>query len=328
MSTLILLAAWAHMGILNEQNTGLPLSKMGSLEFFQSLTEKIARREGFGEVMAAGPSKAASTLGKEAEAVAGSFLADPFGHLPVFDPRLFLSTGLIYALEPRTPIPQLAELGGTVSCVWKDWALRIPGAYVSNEVLRAVARRLWGSESAVDFSTYKGKALAAKKVQDRWFANECLIACLWMFPIWYSEHTPDHLGDPSIESRLLSAVTGRKIPEEEFYRIGERIFNLQRAILTREGRRGRKDDILPEFFFTQPLVTDGYNEECLVPGKGDEIISRKGAVVDPKAFERMKDEYYALRRWDVATGLPTKARLIELGLDEVARELESLGLAE
>ena len=39
-------------GILNENNTGLPLSKMGSAEFIETLTRKIALREGFGDVLA------------------------------------------------------------------------------------------------------------------------------------------------------------------------------------------------------------------------------------------------------------------------------------
>jgi aldehyde:ferredoxin oxidoreductase len=40
----------------------------------------------------------------------------------------------------------------------------------------------------------------------------------------------------------------------------------------------------------------------------------------------MKDEYYQLRGWDVATGLQTKSKLEELGLDEVAKDLDQRGL--
>jgi aldehyde:ferredoxin oxidoreductase len=43
-------------------------------------------------------------------------------------------------------------------------------------------------------------------------------------------------------------------------------------------------------------------------------------------FERTKDEYYRLRQWDVATGLQTRAKLEELGLKDVARDLEQRGL--
>jgi aldehyde:ferredoxin oxidoreductase len=36
----------------------------------------------------------------------------------------------------------------------------------------------------------------------------------------------------------------------------------------------------------------------------------------------MKDEYYQLRRWDVNTGLQTKAKLRQLGLEDIALDLE------
>ena len=60
--------------------------------------------------------------------------------------------------------------------------------------------------------------------------------------------------------------------------------------------------------------------------KDGEAISRKGAVVDREEFEKMKDEYYQLRQWDVATGLQTRAKLEELGLSDVAQELGQRGL--
>ena len=39
-------------------------------------------------------------------------------------------------------------------------------------------------------------------------------------------------------------------------------------------------------------------------------------------FEQMKDEYYSLRGWDVKTGLQTRAKLEELQMGDIARELE------
>jgi aldehyde:ferredoxin oxidoreductase len=35
----------------------------------------------------------------------------------------------------------------------------------------------------------------------------------------------------------------------------------------------------------------------------------------------MLDEYYEARGWDVNTGIPTKEKLQELGLDYVAKDL-------
>jgi aldehyde:ferredoxin oxidoreductase len=44
-----------------------------------------------------------------------------------------------------------------------------------------------------------------------------------------------------------------------------------------------------------------------------------------EAFEKMKDEYYQLRKWDVCTGLQTRAQLEEVGLGDVAQDLERRG---
>ena len=64
----------------------------------------------------------------------------------------------------------------------------------------------------------------------------------------------------------------------------------------------------------------------VMPGKNGEVVSLKGRVVDREAFEKMKDEYYQLRRWDVATGLQTRAQLEGVGLKDVAQDLERRGL--
>jgi len=74
------------------------------------------------------------------------------------------------------------------------------------------------------------------------------------------------------------------------------------------------------------LTYEAINDNCLVPGKDGEIISRKGEVFERDKFETMKDEYYALRGWDVATGLQTKAKLEELELQDVIPDLEARGL--
>ena len=129
-----------------------------------------------------------------------------------------------------------------------------------------------------------------------------------------------------MESKLLSAVTGNDIDEEGLNRIGERVFNLDRAIMVREGHHGREDDSLPDAWHTIPFEADFTNPELLVPGKGDEAVSQSGSVIDREEFERTKDEYYQLRQWDIATGLQTRARLEKLGLADVARDLEQRGL--
>ena len=43
-------------------------------------------------------------------------------------------------------------------------------------------------------------------------------------------------------------------------------------------------------------------------------------------YELLLDEYYKLRSCDLATGIPTRARLEAAGLKNVADDLESRGL--
>lgn len=163
-------------------------------------------------------------------------------------------------------------------------------------------------------------------IQDRQYAKECLVLCDYLWPITDLESSEDHVGDPALESKILSAVTGDDIDELGLYGIGERVFNLQRAILAREGHCGRAFDDLPDYCFNEPLEYDHLNPGCLVPGRNGEVISRQGSVVDRSGFERMKDEYYDLRRWDAATGLQTGTTLEQLQLGDIANDLEHRGL--
>jgi aldehyde:ferredoxin oxidoreductase len=200
-------------------------------------------------------------------------------------------------------------------------------SYVSTEVLRKIGEKFWGSEKAVDFSTYEGKALAAVKIQNREFLKESLIMCDFAWPVFDDVSTGDCVGDPTLDSQFLSAVTGREIDEKRLNHIGERIFTLNRAVLLREGRKGREDDYLPEFQFVEREEPIGdrfglHNPELLLPGKGDEIISRKGKAVDREKFEQLKDEYYQLRGWDAPTGLLKKETLKRLDLEDLIEPLK------
>ncbi len=311
-------------GILNDDNSGMPLSKMGSLEFIETLLQKIALREGFGDVLAQGLAKAAQTVGKGAQELITDYTIKA-GQSSHYEGRMYITTGLFYAMEPRQPIQQLHEVTRLVNG-WVRRATQQEESYLSTPVLRAIANRFWGSEASVDFSTYEGKALAARNIQDHQYVKESLILCDFCWPIMYVHNSENHIGDPALESQLFTAVTGKEINEEEMHRFGERVFNLQRAILTREGHRGRESDQLPEQYFTIPLRSPFGNPECQAPGKDGELISRQGAVIDREKFEQMKTEYYQLRGWDPATGLQKKKNLEELELADIADEMEKRGL--
>ncbi|WP_243439827.1 aldehyde ferredoxin oxidoreductase family protein [Fundidesulfovibrio soli] len=96
---------------------------------------------------------------------------------------------------------------------------------------------------------------------------------------------------------LYSAITGRECSAEDFVRIGERAFNLEKMFNLREGFT-RADDWLPERFFTEPLT----------------VGPKKGAVLKRDEFTGVLDQFYKTRGWDQATTKPSDEKLIALGL--------------
>jgi aldehyde:ferredoxin oxidoreductase len=317
-------------GILSEDQTGLPLSKIGSLEFIESLADMITNKKGFGELLAQGTRRASIEQGKEAEKVALTRIT-PTGYINnSYGPRIFLTTALFYATEPRYPIIQLHEVN-YVLFKWTLWHISAGKmSPITTDDIRKIAARVWGSEKAVDFSTYDGKAKAAVIIQNREHAKETMVACDWYYPINDTDQKEDHMGDPTLVPQFFHAVTGKNMSEDSYLKLGERSFNLQRIIQGREGRSGRKEDTVNELNFTEPVekseaVFGMFNPEFKLPGSGNEIVSRKGKTLDRKEFEKMKDEYYQLRGWDVATGLQTRKILEELGLGRLCSEMEKRG---
>ena len=103
-------------------------------------------------------------------------------------------------------------------------------------------------------------------------------------------------------AKAVTAATGVEYTYKDLWKAGERIINLERAFNVREGAR-RKDDTLPKRFLTEPIPEGG----------------SKGQVVP---LDQMLDDYYGARGWDKETGIPTQKKLQELGLVDVAAQLE------
>jgi len=137
----------------------------------------------------------------------------------------------------------------------------------------------------------KGKGQIVKVLQDGLVLPDILNTCKFFM---YAGITLGNLAE------LLSASTGWNITGRDLLKVGERVLNLQRLFNMREGL-SRKDDMLPERIKQQPAF--GFYE------KEDQC-----AIKD---FEGMLDEYYAARRWDIKTGMPSKEKLRELGLEEL-----------
>jgi aldehyde:ferredoxin oxidoreductase len=102
----------------------------------------------------------------------------------------------------------------------------------------------------------------------------------------------------------MEAVTGVSYTPEEVMKVGERINNVARAFNVREGFI-RSDDTLPDRILTEPLKEG----------------ASKGHYISKEELENMLDEYYSARGWAPETGVPTRKKLVELGLEYVADQL-------
>jgi aldehyde:ferredoxin oxidoreductase len=300
--------------------TGLDFSTLGSLDFFAKLAQMIARREGFGELLAEGLLRVGDRLGEEARRHFTNEVSG-VGDGATYSAREYPMNGLLYAFEPRQPIAMLHEVSRLVG-FWVMHQQDPRSSPVDSDVFRAAAARFWGHPEAWDLTTHEGKAQAAVQIMDRTLVKDSLMLCDSAWPLMVSWHTPDRVGDPTLESRILAAVTGIETDVAGLMRCGARIFNLQRAILLREGRRPKLDDVLAPFNFTDPVQSVFMNPAVIVPGPGDTVVHKKGATLDPQAFEAMRDEFYRLRGWDESSGRQKRAIMEDLGLDDVIGEIE------
>jgi aldehyde:ferredoxin oxidoreductase len=131
--------------------------------------------------------------------------------------------------------------------------------------------------------TAEGKADIVKGMYDENCVLHSLLVC--DFPAKFIPLTLD------VYSQYFQAVTGESLSVEDFATIADRIETLVRLFNLREGFR-RKDDTVPYRTLHESLP-DG---------------PAKGQIIGEANFNRMIDEYYALRGWD-SEGVPTKETL-------------------
>jgi len=139
--------------------------------------------------------------------------------------------------------------------------------------------------------TTREKVLAMKKTQDYVAVVNSLVLCECIYWFGGVHYRPTELVE------LLNAATGWNYTVEEFMRTGERVNAFCRMFNIREGIT-RKDDYLPPRFM-EPLEGG--------PTGGQSITAEE--------FNSMLRDYYNICGWDPETGIPTKEKLVELGLE-------------
>ena len=167
------------------------------------------------------------------------------------------------------------------------------------------------------------------------FYTNSAMFCDWNSPLWWDTSKPNQRGNsPEFETRFLNAITGKNLTYEQGLEIGQKTWNLQRAIVTMHGRH-RDEEYFPPF--------PPYNSYVYQPGEPYLQSNKTGTpppttyctwknnawVQDPCRFplekskmDEFKTKYYELEGWDTKTGRPKRSTLEKLGLKFAADELE------
>jgi len=116
----------------------------------------------------------------------------------------------------------------------------------------------------------------------------------------------DGAADTALMAKLYSTATGCETSEQELDKAGERVSNLHRAIDIRNHDRDR-------------AIDESTLDNLMYPGKDD------GVMPDRDKLVALLQTYYQLRGWNPANGWPTRAKLDELGMADVADELAGVG---
>ena len=209
-------------GLLTLEDTeGVDL-RFGNRDAMLTMVEKIARREGLGDILAQGLLPAAAKIGQGAE----KYAVHAKGQAqPMHEPRLKRGLAIGYALSPT----------GADHChSLHDTGLVSPGAdgFVQDAQLRNM-----GVLEAMDL-----ESLGAEKVQAVIYNSmaaimqNCLTICI--FPAWGLREL----------SAMVRAATGWDVGEYELLKVGERAMTLARVFNTREGLTAADDQLCPRSY--------------------------------------------------------------------------------
>ncbi|MEM2703533.1 MAG: aldehyde ferredoxin oxidoreductase family protein [Candidatus Bathyarchaeia archaeon] len=264
-------------GIISEKDVGFPL-EWGDGDAVIKLVEIISKRQGFGDILAEGEVRAAKRIGRGAE-------------------KYVLAVKNLEQHEPLRSITGHA-LAQSTSTRGSD---HLRSSYHAERDMDPEEARKFGFNP--DPLSYESKASGVI-----FYEHNAALADMLGFCKFFSPWLSIHYIDADLMAELFSTATGVKMDSATLLKAAERVYNVERAFIVREGAK-REDDYPPWREFEEPYPNGPF----------------KGRVLDRKRYDAMLDEYYMLHGWS-ATGVPTKKKLEELGLKDVACDLEAQGL--
>ena len=214
---------------------GLEL-EWGDQEMMLQLAHMVARREGFGDVLADGMEGAAKRLGKGEDLVT----TVKGGALPAHMPQTKRSLALIYAVNPFGADHQSHEHDPSYSPESGDEARR--------------RMHLLGLDNQQDVLNLSEEKVRYAVIGQQFYSLlDSVSVCQFVFGPAWQLYGPDHL------QQAIAAVVGWEMSVDELLEVGARKVAMMRWFNAREGI-GREADRLPKKMF-QPLTggpSDGY----------------------------------------------------------------------
>jgi len=280
-------------GIITEEDTGGLKLAWGDEEAILELTEQVAYRRGFGEILADGSRKAGKKIGRGAE----YYSKHVKGAEVIGDLRIDYGVTLAECVSPRGA----CHLKGlTLITIWGN-------DYVTLEEREKFVKEEMGSPFSYNptepysqpwITMYTTRLMAVLDALEL-----CVFPSNWA--LYFSYRVKDL--PPLIES-----ATGLKFTEAELIEAADRIRAVQRAFNCRLGLT-REDDTPSEVNFETSLKGAFYDQE----------IDMK---MDREKFEWALTEFYKLVGYDEKTGIPIRETLEKLGLEDVAEDLTKRGV--
>ncbi|RJP25369.1 MAG: hypothetical protein C4520_02520 [Candidatus Abyssobacteria bacterium SURF_5] len=266
-------------------------------ETMRDLVEKISFRQGVGDILAEGWTAAASEFGLDPD----RFTSHVKGLGTFFDPRE-KGLGTMEFEQLVNPRGGHHQSGGSPSY----------NAGAPLEMFGKHADRMGAPPDAVARimdSPFGFNVGRFTRYSEDWFAVfDSLGVCI------RSQNNRFYSAD--ICARLFSTATGIEMDKRALMEAGERVWNLYKVLNWREGFDRSKDAPPAKWF--EPLKAAGGEFEMK-----DYFQTKTLTRAD---IERLLDDYYEERGWDIKTGCPSRNKLEQLGFDYVVKGLEAAGL--
>jgi aldehyde:ferredoxin oxidoreductase len=331
--------ALQRMGVLGygkKINCPLDFRQLGEIEFADRYLNMIAFRKGIGDDFAEGFFRAAKRWDRLEEDLKTGILYYSYWGLPEhgYDPRAEVEWGYGSILGDR----DINEHDFNFLFWWPSgaiWAGKTPQP-PAEQVVKIIAEKLIPYENnplMLDFSTdniyseHMAKLVAWHRHYTR-FWKESVLYCDHRWPEFINSKVPGYNGITGDgEPRFFNAVTGKKFSFLDGMELGRKIWNLDNAIWTLQGRH--RDMVhFSDYIYHVPFGGSGNYAMYHLPGREKgrwDYIRVNGRYLDKAKFEEFKTRFYNLEEWDNRTGWPKRKTLESLGLKFVADELETKG---